>query len=35
MQTPLEERAQQIAPGNLRIQIGHTFKFVDIVERIA
>jgi NADPH:quinone reductase-like Zn-dependent oxidoreductase len=32
MQTPLEELAQQIAAGTLRVQIGHTFRLDDIVE---
>ena len=32
MQTPLEELAQQIAAGALRIQIGHLFRMDEIVE---
>ena len=32
MRTPLEELAQQIAAGSLRIQVGHTFPMKDIVE---
>ena len=32
MQTPLEELAQQIAAGTLRVQIGKTFRLDEIVE---
>jgi NADPH:quinone reductase-like Zn-dependent oxidoreductase len=32
MQTPLEELAQQVAAGTLRLQIGRVFCMEDIVE---
>ncbi len=32
MKTPLEDLAQQVDAGTLRIQVGHTFRMEDIVE---
>ncbi len=32
MRTPLEDLAQQVAAGTLRIQVGHTFRIEEIVE---
>jgi NADPH:quinone reductase-like Zn-dependent oxidoreductase len=32
IQTPLEELAQQIEAGTLRLQIGRVFRMEDIVE---
>jgi NADPH:quinone reductase-like Zn-dependent oxidoreductase len=32
MRTPLEELAEQVAAGTLRVQVGRTFRLDDIVE---